>query len=356
MLCFSIERSARKTRVLYFICEDNKNFNEEYRRARDGCALFDLSGAGKLFLKGKDHLKFLQSILTNDVLKPAAGQGVYSLMLNRKGRVLCDMNLFMADGGTLIDITNPDVAARTQTLMDEMKLSYRVEIERKTRHLVHIAGPSAEDAVSEVLGREVKTMKPFDHFETAVKKLSGTTGGAVWAARCDRTGLGGFDIEANNPEVRVEIEKQFASGGVLPASTQTFDILRMEAGIPEYGKDMDESVIAPETGLENAISFDKGCYVGQEIVARAHWRGRVNRRFSGFLFDGRPSAPGEIVSPEGTPIGRITSSGFSPDFGAVALGYIRREYGEPGTAVKTGDGHEGKVAELPLAGAASAAS
>ncbi len=330
-----------------FICGNNKKLNEEYRRARNGCVMFNLSGAGKLVIKGKDHLKFLQGVLTNDVLKPVAGQGVYSLMLNRKGRVLCDMNLFMADGVTLIDIADPAVAARMQTLMDELKLSYRVEIERKTRNLVHIAGLSADDAAPVVLGREVKTMKPFDHFETDE---------AVWAARCDRTGLKGFDIESDNPGVIAEIEKQFASGGVLPASAQTLDILRIEAGVPEYGKDMDESVIAPETGLENAISFDKGCYVGQEIVARAHWRGRINRRFSGFLFDGQPPEPGEIFSHEGAPVGRITSSGFSPDFGAVALGYIRREHGESGAAVKTGNGCEGKVAELPLAGADSAAS
>lgn len=331
-----------------FIRENNKNLNEEYSRARGGCALFDLSDRGKLVLTGKDRLKFLQGILTNDVLKPEAGRGVYSLMLNRKGRVLCDMTLFMTDGETRIDIMDSQTAARTQTLMDNLKLSYRVGIEKKTPLLAHIAGPSAANAVSAALGREVKTMKPLDHFDA----------GILWVARNDRTGLAGFDIEARSPETLAEIEKQFALADVLPAGAQTFDILRMESGIPEYGKDMDESVIAPETGLENAISFDKGCYVGQEVVARAHWRGRVNRRFSGFLFDGeQPPARGEnIVSSEGAPVGRITSSGVSPDFGAVALGYIRREYGEPGTVVKTGGGREGKVAELPLAGADSAGS
>ena len=289
-------------------------------------------------------MKFLQGILTNDVLKSAAGEGVYSLMLNRKGRVLADMRLFRDDSETFLDVET-DAEETTANLMEGLKLSYAVEIKSGGgRALFHLAGPEAPVAVSGVLERDVREMKRFEHFRSAV------SGARIWAARTDRVGGAGFDIETR-PEDAGKIAGLFERSGVFPADGETFEILRIESGTPRYGRDMDESVIAPETGIEDAVSFEKGCYVGQEIVARAHWRGRVNRLLSGFLFKGddAPARGSAVVAPEdGGPAGSVTSSAVSPDLGAVAMGYIRREFSEFGTAVKTEDGHEGRVCGFPL--------
>lgn len=318
--------------------QTDKTVSAEHKRAHMHSVFFDLSHRGRLILTGKDHLKFLQGILSNDVLKLSGGEGTYAFMLNPKGRILTDMRLFRKDGQTVLDLES-EAADKTAERMNALKLSYGVEIEKAGNHtLFHLTGREVRETATQLFGTDVGEMKEFDHLEASV------TNTPVWAARVDRTGQTGFDIEGA-PENRAETLRAFAGKNVIAAGPETFDLLRIEAGIPEYGKDMDESVIAPETGLQNAVSFEKGCYVGQEIVARAHWRGRVNRHFARFVFEGKtpPSGGTGIVSDEGKAIGRVTSSAFSPSAGAVAVGYIRREFKSPGTEIKTENGQKGKI-------------
>ncbi len=318
-----------------------KKLREQYFRARKHSAIFDISDREKLVLSGKDHLKFLQGMLTNDVLKLRAGEGIGALMLNQKGRILADMRLFRKDSETHLDL-EAATAGKTMRLMNDFKLSYKVEIEKKEdRALFHLAGPEAPKIFSQFFQRDAEAMNRFDHFEGSV------AGAHVWTARVDRTGKTGFDIETA-PENSGKTLEAFVEKGVSHAGPEVLEIMRIEAAIPKYGTDMDESVIAPETGLMSAISFDKGCYVGQEIVARAHWRGRINRHFSAFVFSGEKPPPGgsEIISEQGAVIGRVTSSAFSPPAGSIAVGYIRREFKSPGTVIKTGAGQEGKVAPV----------
>ncbi len=320
----------------------DETLSEQYRRTRNRSAVADISHREMLVLSGKDHLKFLQSMISNDVLKPVPGEGIYAFMLNNKGRILTDMRLFKKDSETHLDL-EANMAEETARRMNDFKLSYRLEIKRReNRALFHLTGPEVPKAVSQLLRTDAEAMKQFDHFESSIADAH------VCMARVDRTGQVGFDIETA-PENSRKVLSAFAEKGTVPVGREIFDIMRIESGIPEYGKDMDESVIAPETGLLCAVSFDKGCYVGQEIVARAHWRGRVNRHFSRFVFKGeKPPPQGEkIACGERSGIGRITSSGFSPAAGAVAVGYIRREFTSPGTEIKTENGFEGKVAELP---------
>ncbi len=319
---------------------EDETVSAQYSRAEKDSAVVDISGRGKLVLGGKDHLKFLQGMLTNDVLKPRDGEGAYSFMLNQKGRVLTDMRLFRKERETLVDI-EAQAAEKTALRLETFKLSYKVDIARdENRALFHLFGQRAEEAIVRFLDCAVK-IKQFDHFDSTV------AGARVWMARVDRSGKTGFDIEAE-PGNSGKILELLKETGVFPASPEVLEIMRVEAGIPRYGKDMDESVIAPETGLLQAVSFEKGCYVGQEIVARAHWRGRVNRQLSGFLFRGQtvPREETGIVSLGGDAIGRITSSVYSPRFGVAAMGYIRREFKSVGTEIKTETGLEGKVADF----------
>ncbi len=206
-----------------FIGTNNKNIPVQYRRAHESCAIFDISERDKLVLGGKDHLKFLQNIITNDVLKLSAGEGVHSLMLNRKGRVLADMRLFRKDSETCLDI-EPETGEPTAKYMEQLKLSYRVEIKNESgRALFHLAGPGASEAVSRVLGRDVRKMSVFEHCESAGDDAR------LWTARTDRVGVPGFDIETGR-ENAGEILGIFEENGVFPASAETFEILRDRIG------------------------------------------------------------------------------------------------------------------------------
>ncbi len=267
-------------------------------------------------------------------MKPSAGQGLYALMLNRKGRILTDMRLFLSEDETALDL-EPSVTDVTAERMNDFKLSYKVDIKKdEGRAVFHLCGAEAAGCVSHITGADAGAMNPFDHRDCPEIDAR--------AARTDRLGVTGFDIDtpgANAGEVR----KLFEKGGAAFAGADVFEAVRIEAVIPVYGKDMDESTIAPEAGLENAVSFEKGCYVGQEVVARTHWRGRVNRHLAGFVFEGDPPPGGSEIFSDGSAAGRVTSSGFSPRLGAVAMGYIRREYAAAGTEILTSGGQRGKV-------------
>ena len=315
----------------------NDSAENAWLRARKEAALFEITDSGGLVLTGKDTFKLLQGMLTNDVLKPGTGGGVYALMLNPKGRVLADMRVFKtSDEEAVLDL-NPQAADAAEERLNKYKLSYKVEIRRPVRRaLFHVCGNKSAVAVSRVTGASAGKMKPFDHLAAA----------DIWTARTDRAGITGFDILVA-PERADETVKRFEKEGVFRAGAEILEAIRIESGVPVFGKDMDETVIAPETGLEHAVSFEKGCYVGQEIVARAHWRGRVTRHLSRFLFEGAvpPPAGAQIVPDDGDrSIGRVTSAAVSPRLGSVAMGYIRREFSESGTRITTSDGHSGTVA------------
>ncbi|MCY3973204.1 MAG: hypothetical protein OXF52_03265 [Candidatus Dadabacteria bacterium] len=318
--------------------QSDENISGQYARAREGLAVFDISGRGRLSLSGRDTLKFLQGILTNDVLKPAEGEGLYTLMLNRKGRVLTDMRLFKGDGVVIADLESCALAPTAQRL-NEFKLSYKVAVEEKGGFsLLYLCGPEAAGAVSRLCGADAGRMKPFDHFEGEV------AGAKITAARTDRAGAAGFDLACSSADADAVLAALRAEGAGV-CDPQVLEIMRVEEGVALYGRDMDENVIAPETGLLGAVSFEKGCYVGQEIVARAHWRGKVNRLLARLEFDGAPPPEGaELFSESGDRAGRITSSALSPRLGAVAMGYVRREFSEPQTGVRTDSGRDGRVA------------
>jgi folate-binding protein YgfZ len=172
-------------------------------------------------------------------------------------------------------------------------------------------------------------------------------GSQLTIARINRTGEEGYDIFVGS-DLAVRLWELLTNNGeefgIKPIGLEAMETRRIEAGIPRYGFDMDESTIPIEAGLWHAISFDKGCYVGQEVVARIKWRGHVNRHLAGFVIEGKelPKSGDKLMHGE-REIGQITSSVFSPALKkGIALGYIRREFIEPGTKVSVRLG-EGKI-------------
>ncbi|MCC6711912.1 MAG: aminomethyl transferase family protein [Candidatus Dadabacteria bacterium] len=321
----------------------------EYEAVRKKAGLLDLSARGKLRLAGKEHLKFLQGMLTNDVMKLTAGEGASAALLTVKGRMLSDMRVYRETDSVLLDL-EPGLNTGIKDLLLKYRISYKATVDDVTEELslFSVQGPESK-GVLEAAGVTVPELKEHGHFKASL------CGAEVICASADRTGERGFDLYV--PGDRAEgvwnyLLERGKGLGLEPVGSRALDVLRIEAGIPVYGRDMDEDTIPIEAGIWNALSFEKGCYVGQEVVARIKWRGHVNRHLSGIVMeDGyTPSAGDEIFAGE-KKIGRITSPAFSPALGrSVALGYVRREFVEPGTEVDISSpgGARGKGVVRPL--------
>jgi len=326
----------------------------EYEAARNRVSIADLSDRGKLRLGGKDHLKFLQGMLTNDVIKLEEGKGMYAAILTVKGRMVSDMRVYREKDSVLLDL-EPGLNAKVGELLKKFRLSYKATIDDLTEStgLLSIHGPGAPDLLGEVIGEKNLPVNEFDHVRASV------AGREVTVIKIRRTGEEGYDIYALTDglaDVWGLLMEKGNDFGIKPAGRGALEILRIEAGIPVYGIDMDDDTIPIEAGIWDALNFEKGCYVGQEVIARIKWRGHVNRHLLGFISDGDkvPETGSEVFLGE-KKIGRVTSGAFSPVLGKpIALGYIRREFKEPGTRVeiRSPDGsiEHAEVAALPFLG------
>lgn len=330
----------------------------EYEAAKNRAGITDLSDRGKLRLSGKDHLKFLQGMLTNDVMKLGEGEGMYAAILTVKGRMLSDMRVYRGKESVLLDL-EPGLNLKVGEILKRYRLSYKANIDDITESmgLLSVHGPRARMLLNEATGVESLPVGELGH-------VSAVIGGRdVTVVKVGRTGGEGYDIYApadSLSDIWSFLTDRGKAYGILPVGRAVLDALRIEAGIPVYGIDMDEETIPIEAGIWSALSFEKGCYVGQEVVARIKWRGHVNRHLSGLVLQGgrEPRSGSEIFSGE-KKIGHVTSAVLSPAVGKpIALGYVRREYVEPGTQVliKFPDDSlvEARVTTLPFARAGDA--
>lgn len=307
---------------------------EEYKTVRTNVGIVDLSHRGKIRLSGKEHIKFLQGILSNDVKKLQVGNGQYSTFLTPKGRMIADIRLCKKSDSVLLDL-EPGLNERVKELFLKYKISYKVDIEDVTDSLslISVNGPNAKKLTEKTLGQQIPDLKEYDFI------TCDTDGKELLIANMKRTLETGFDIFVSSDGTNKTLwESLIAQGEELnakPVGLDAFETLRIEAGIPRFGVDMDENTIPIEAGLWNALSFEKGCYVGQEVIARIKWRGHVNWNLIGFKIDGNdiPKKDSKIMRGE-REIGYITSGAFSPKLNQViALGYIRREFNNPGIQV-----------------------
>lgn len=327
----------------------------EYEAARSRVGISDLSDRGKLRLSGKDHLKFLQGMLTNDVMKLGEGEGMYAAILTVKGRMLSDMRVYREKESVLLDL-EPGLNMKVGEILRGYRLSYKANIDDLTGSigLLYVHGPLARRLLVEATGVENLPQSEFGHLRAAID------GRDVTVVKVRRTGGEGYDVYATADvlsDIWNVLTENGKAHGIVPVGRAAIETLRIEAGIPVYGTDMDEETIPIEAGIWNALSFEKGCYVGQEVVARIKWRGHVNRHLSGLVLSGEiiPRKGSGIFSGE-KKIGFVTSAVLSPAMAEpIALGYVRREYIEPGTSVliKLPDDSlgEARVTPLPFAGA-----
>lgn len=299
----------------------------DYESVREGGAgLIDLSASrGRIRVTGSEAVKFLNGLITNDMNAVVENQWLPAVFPNVQGRLIGAVRIVRErDSGFLIDTENASHAAILKTISRfTLAGDFHVSDVTGETALLTVQGRRAGEIVSEVLGNTDFSI-PASH-----------------------TAEVGFDLLIDADD-RARVTERLIAAGAQAVSPDTFETLRIEAGIAHHGIDMDETNVVLETNLEDAISYTKGCYLGQEIIVRIKHRGHVAKKLTGLKFDAPVEAGATVQSSEGKDIGRVTSVTFSPKLeSTIALGYVRYEYLPAGTTVKVGD-VAGTVTELPF--------
>jgi folate-binding protein YgfZ len=272
----------------------------EYEALTQGVGVVDRSDRGKLLLTGSDVKEFLQGQVTNDVEGLADGDGCHAAFLTHKGKMLGDMRAFAFAGGVFLDCERA-VLQELFNLIRRFKLGRDVEIEKRT----------LERGLLSLYGRRLVEGPELRH------RLDELGGAAVRLIATDV----GTDVVCDAEDT----ERVKAALDAVECSEEAAEIVRVERGVPRYGIDLDDSVIPQEAGLnERMVSFTKGCYVGQETVARLYYRGKPNRRLMGLRMP-EPLGPGTELERGGKVVAVVRSSVVSPKEGPIALAFVRRE-------------------------------
>jgi tRNA-modifying protein YgfZ len=318
----------------------------QYRALREEAGFLDRSGRTTLLVHGTEAAELLQGQLTNEIeaLAPQAddapGQGCYAALLDRKGHMQADMRVLRMGSALIWIDAEPFVREPVLRHLSLYKVGREVEIEDATdrRSILSVIGPAADGVLAGIAGAKTAALLGgAEHANLAA---------AVADASCSlvRTDLG-FDLlfDADAAAVRAEL----ADAGVPEVSEAATEILRVESGRPRFGKEMTTATIPQEAGInERAVSFDKGCYIGQETVARLHYRGKPNRSLRGLRLEAR-AGDGDPVRLGDRELGAVGTAVISPARGPLALAILRRE-AEPGARVEVGDGVGAEVVELPF--------
>jgi folate-binding protein YgfZ len=327
----------------------------EYQAAVERAALFDLSGRSKVELAGLDARAFLNNLCTNDVKNLPVGGGCEAFLITAKGKVVAHAlvgHFQMREAPTLLLDTVPDQAAIIGDYLDHYLVSEQVELADRTElfGLFHVCGPEAASLLRSLAGQDFSDLAALHN-----RVFQWPRDSQPWCQvrRHQALGLDGYDLLFPVPS-SLDLWKSLRDAGVVPAGRETYDTLRVEAGMPEFGADFDAQRFVMEVGrTAHAIAPDKGCYLGQEAVVMARDRGHINRTLMGV------QAPSDGLLPEGgrlfsgkEEVGQITSSTESPRVRQViALAYLRRGNQKPGTTLTVEpetDGRTVTVCALPF--------
>jgi folate-binding protein YgfZ len=301
----------------------------------ESCGLLDRSERGKLALSGRDAASFLQGQVTNDVEALAPGTGCYAAFLTPKGKMLGDVRILASEDELLLD-TERGALQALFNLIRRGLIGYQAELHKRT----------LETSLLSLIGPRALAVAGVAQLDGAPEHLHLRVRIADVEARAIRTDVG-VDVMCDSAHTP-QLERALRELGAEAVGEDAVECLRIESGRPRYGLDLDETVIPQEAGLnDRAVSFSKGCYVGQETVARLHWRGKPNRRLRGLRLTAPARTGQELWSGERV-VGRLGSVASSPRLGPIALALVRREV-TPGATVGVGeDRSPARVSELPL--------
>jgi folate-binding protein YgfZ len=307
-----------------------KEMMSEYGAVREGGAgLIDLSSRGRIRVSGSEAAMFLNGLITNDVKSLAENRWMPAAFPTVQGRLIGAVRVVRGKDSFLIDTDAESHEAVLKTI-SRFTLAGDFHVSDVTAEtiLLSIQGKRAAEVVEKV-------------FETSVSELprNGATELPVTIIRATHTAEDGFDVVIDSAQA-VQVREALVNAGAQPVGDDTFEVLRIEAGIARYGRDMDETNIVTETNLDDAVSYTKGCYVGQEIIVRIKHRGHVAKKLTGLRFQtDRPIEAGTIVK----------STAFSPKVGStIGLGYVRYEQLAAGTTVMVDEGIAATVTDLPF--------
>jgi folate-binding protein YgfZ len=313
---------------------DQVEVDGQYRVLKEEAGVLDRSERGKLRARGADAAEYLQGQLTNDIEALEPETGCYAALLDRKGHMQADMRVLRLDNGDLWLDTEPHAISTVERHLLMYSVGRDVEIGDVSGEwsIVSVIGPAA----SQVAGTPAASGEHAQRFyeRDSVEILAvGTDLGLDLIVRAERSR---------------ELRELLIRSGAAEVTEAAAEILRVESGRPRFGHEMTSATIPQEAGIdERAVSFTKGCYIGQETVARLHYRGRPNRHLRGLRLDA-PIEDGDAIALGEREVGAIGTAVLSPALGPIALAVVRRE-AEPGSRVAVGEGGVGgEVIELPF--------
>ncbi len=305
----------------------------QYRQLREECGLLDRSERGKLLVWGADAAEYLQGQLTNDVEALEPGDGQYAALLDRKGHMQADMRVLRPAAEEIWVDTEPEALAAARRHLEMYSIGREVTVE----------DVGAERAVLSLVGpRSVEVAGTAALPEYSCEAT--TVAGVECLAAGTRDGIDLIVAAAEAERLRGALRE----AGAVEVSPAAIEIVRIEAGVPRFGAEMGTATMPAEAGIvEQAVSFTKGCYIGQETVARLHYKGKPNRHLRGLRLSA-PAAPGAALRLGEKEVGRLGGAAVSPALGPIGLAILRRE-AEPGAELAVGeDGVTARVVDLPF--------
>jgi len=328
---------------------------EEYLRMHSAAVVVDRSHRGRLRFFGEKSGEALTELVTNDVLGIQAGHGGYGAALSAKGRIVADMRILAGMASYLVDTSAkawPGLLAMVKKYVNPRVSGYRDE-----SHAIRdlgVFGPRSREIVETLTGASAEALsalEPYHHLGVVIE------GQPVTVLRSPDLRVEGYELFVPF-ELFDALWHRAIGAGASPAGLAAWEVARVEAGRPEWGIDIDDTTIPQEANFDDlgggAISYTKGCYIGQEVVARVHFRGHVNRHLRGLRSgtDDPPPTGAQLIDDGGNHVGDVRSSVVSPRLGGLAIGMVRREVA-PGAALKakweTGGGERRvEVTTLPF--------
>lgn len=316
---------------------------KEFRALLSGVGVYDLAWRAKLLVTGRDRVRWLNGMITNNVRDLPVGHGVYSFVLTPQGRILGDLYTYNRGDFLVLDtdqsqVENLAALLRRYIIMDKVEIADAADKMRA----IGMAGPSSRELLGK-LGLSLHEMTPLQVVDT---NWGGIPASMV---RGDLPESESYEVWLDPASVS-RLWQELVNAGAQPAGSNALELLRIANGVPCYGQDIRERDLPQETEQSRALNYVKGCYIGQEIVERIRSRGAVHRKFTGFRIDGPLPPAGSKAQVDGKDIAEITSTASLPVADrslGVALGYVRREALRPGTRIDLGDA-KATATDLPF--------
>ena len=315
----------------------------EYQTLISGCGIYDLGWRAKIVLTGGDRMRWANGMVTNNVRDLPEGRGNYNFLLNAQGKIQGDLYIYNMGDHLMVD-TELWQKPKVLELFDKYIIMDDVEVTDVSEKLTAVAvqGPKSIEILRK-LGLTI-----VDDIEPLKVETMAWNGVGISVTRMASEVARTFEIWLSVENVG-KLWGALLQAGAKPVGTEALEMFRVAAGVPRYGQDITDKYIPQETEQFHALHFAKGCYLGQEIVERVRSRGAVHRHFAGFAVSGPAPEPGTEIQVDGKRVGEITSARLVPVNGhqqTLAMGYIRKESGEAGTAVQV-EGNEARVFQPP---------